>query len=279
MVKVLVKDSNQRGFTMIEMVVTIVLIGIIGVGMSRFIGQSVQGVKDTAERQQLSTIGWITSEKISREIRDALPNSFRLNTSNTCIEFIPTVAGTDYLAVPVVSAGSSFEVVSFPAGTYLPFVGGSQDRVAVYPFTVASVYDLTPPSAISSRIDSLVDPDPAVADDDPWVITLVNAHQFLADSPTRRLYVVREPVMYCFSGQFLYRYSNYGFDLLESNAVNAAINNGTRVVIASRLANGSFRTMPSTLSRNGVVTFAFEVQGSDGAEQLIDQEVQIRNVP
>src|SRR3990167_327162 len=97
---------NQSGFTLIEMVITIVLIGILGVGMSRFIGQSVQGVKDTAERQQLSAIGWITSEKISREIRDALPNSFRLNSGGSCIEFIPTVAGTDYLTVPVVSAAT-----------------------------------------------------------------------------------------------------------------------------------------------------------------------------
>ena len=255
---------NQSGFTLIEMVITIVLIGILGVGMSRFIGQSVQGVKDTAERQQLSAIGWITSEKISREIRDALPNSFRLNSGGSCIEFIPTVAGTDYLTVPVVSAATSFEVVPFPSYT----LDSSQDRVAVYPFTDVGLYALGNPGTISSLIASMA----AGATANAQAITLSSSHQFLTDSPTRRLYVVREPVMYCFVGQYLYRYGNYGFQSSMPTPTS-----GT--VIASRLASGSFQYAPGTLSRNGVVTFAFEVQGSDGAKQLIDQEVQIRNVP
>jgi MSHA biogenesis protein MshO len=255
---------KQHGFTLIEMIVTIVLIGILGVGMSRFIGQSVQGVKDTAERQQLSTIGWITSEKISRELRTALPNSFRLNAGSNCLEFIPTIAGTDYLTVPVVSAASSFEVAPFRNYT----LDSSQDRVAVYPFTDVDLYDLGNPGTISSRINSI---DPG-ATTNAWAITLSSSHQFLTDSPTRRLYVVRQPVMYCFTGQFVFRFGGYGYQTTMPTPAS-----GT--VIASRLANGSFRIMPSTLSRNGVVTFAFEVQGSDGARQFIDQEVQIRNVP
>lgn len=260
---------NQSGFTLIEMIITIVLIGILGVGISRFIGQSVQGVKDTAERQQLSTIGWITSEKISRDIRDALPNSFRLNGigSGTCIEFIPTVAGTDYLTVPVVSAASSFEVVPFP--NYVEGdVDTSQDRVAVYPYTNSNLYDLNDPGTISSRIDSMADGATINAQE----ITLNSAHQFLTDSPTRRLYVVREPVMYCFVGQYLYRYGNYGFQTTMPTPASGS-------VIASRLDSGTFSYAPGTLSRSGVVTFRFDVRGSDGAVQSIDQEVQIRNVP
>lgn len=255
--------KSEHGFTLIEMVVTIVLIGIIGVGMSRFIGQTVQGVRDTAERQQMSTIGWITSEKLSRELRTALPNSFRLNAGNTCIEFIPTVAGTDYLSVPIVSAASSFEVAQFSNYTLVT----SRDRVAVYPFTLSNLYDLNDPGTISGLIDSIDDGTTPNATE----ITLSSSHQFLTDSPTRRLYVVREPVMYCFSGQYLYRYGDYGFQSAMPTPASGS-------VIASLLASGTFSYAPGTLSRSGVVTFSFGVQG-DGAVQLIDQEVQIRNVP
>lgn len=255
--------STQSGFTLIEMIVTIVLIGILGVGMSRFIGQSVQGVKDTAERQQMSAVGWITSEKLTRELRTALPNSIRLNPGNTCIEFIPTVAGTDYLSVPIVSAGTSFEVAPFSNYT----LDATQDRVAIYPFTLANLYDLNDPGTISGLIASMG----AGTTPNATAITLSSSHQFLTDSPTRRLYIVREPVMYCFVGQFLNRFGNYGF---QSTMPTPAAGS----VIASLLANGIFEYTPGTLSRSGVVRFAFTVQG-DGAAQMIDQEVQIRNVP
>ncbi len=262
---------QQRGFTLIEIVVVIVVIGIIGVGITNFIFRSVQGYADTSERQQLATIGWVVSEKVSRELRDALPNSFRLNGANTCLEFIPTVGGSDYLSVPILSAANSFEAVPFPNYSAAS-VDSSQDRAVVYPSTISGMYALGNPGMISGTLNQLSAGTTANA----VTIELSATHQFLTDSPTKRLYIVRQPVMFCFEGGRLNRYAGYGF---QSSMPTSGL--GTPTVVGSRLANAAFAYSPGTLARNGVVTISFEVRG-DGvspAVQAINQEVQIRNVP
>jgi len=81
----------QVGFTLVEMIMVIVISAILAVGVTRFMGQTVQSYADTGNRQQLATIGWIASERLSRELRTALPNSIRVNAIQSCIEFIPSV--------------------------------------------------------------------------------------------------------------------------------------------------------------------------------------------
>jgi MSHA biogenesis protein MshO len=256
----------QQGFTLVEVILSIVIIGILGIGVANFMHRTVQGYQDTAERQQLAKIGWVVSEKVSRELRDALPNSIRLSVSDTCIEFIPVLAGTDYLSVPVVSAGSSFEVVPFSRYSDAD-VSPNQDRVAVYPYTVSSLYSLGNPGTISGLIASMADGATA----NSKAITLAASHRFPADSPTHRLFIVRTPAMFCFDSGFLYRYDGYGYSFSAATA--------NRVVVGHRLSNGSFGYAPGTESRNGLVAIRFDISAAGSAVQSINQEVQIRNVP
>ena len=259
-------SSRQSGFTLIEMVVTIVLIGITGVGITNFIGRSTQGMVDIAERQQIATIGWIVSEKVSRELRQALPNSIRIDGS--CVEFVPIVAGTDYLTVPTLIASNNFE--SVPFSNYS--VNTTQDRVAIYPNTLTGLYSLSTPGTISGLVTSTA----AGSTTNAIRINLAANHQFLTDSPTNRLYIVQDPVMYCFESDFLYRYSEYGFNSLMTTDEDDL--NG-QTVMGSRLSVGSFTYSAGTLSRSAVVNMAFDVTGDNGVTQAINQEVQIRNVP
>jgi len=263
------RPRQASGFTLIEMVITIVIVGILGVGIANFIGRSVQGMADTAERQQLATIGWVVSEKISRELRNALPNSIRTHVAGTCLEFVPTVAGSDYLTVPTLTAASSFEAVPFPDYAAAD-VNTAQDRIAVYPNTVSGLYSLPNPGMISGKLSQLS----AGTTVNAITVELAASHRFLTDSPTRRFYVVQDPVMYCFSSGTLFRYNAYGF---STTPLTAGVSNQT--VIGNRISSGTFAYSPSTLSRSGIVTISFRVQGDNGATQAVDQEVQIRNVP
>jgi len=261
-------SSRQTGFTLIEMIVTIVIIGILGVGITNFIGRSTQGMADVAERQQLATIAWIVSEKVSRELRHALPNSIRMNADSSCLEFVPIVAGTDYLTVPLLSAANNFEAVPFSSYS----VNTTQDRVAIYPNALTDLYSLSTPGTISNLVTSTTAGTTAGA----ITVNLAANHQFLTDSPTNRLYVVQEPVMYCFDSDFLYHYSEYGFNSVMTTDEDDLDN---QTVIGNRLSSGSFAYSAGTLLRSAVVNMDFDVTGDNGATQAINQEVQIRNVP
>lgn len=260
--------STQKGFTLIELIVTIVLIGILGTGVSSFIGSTTKGMMDTAERSQVATIAWLVSENLSRHLRNALPNSVR--TDGSCIEYIPIYAGTNYLSAPVTVSASQFEVVPF-SNVAVGFNFGAQPlRVALYPNSSTDLYNLSATSVISSTVSQLS----AGATANALSLQLSASHQFPLDSPGKRLFLVAQPVMFCFQAGLLYRYHDYGFN---NSFSSSGLSNET--VFGSRVNPGQFSYTPGTLQRNAVVNIRFSVLGKNGLKQVVNQEVQIRNVP
>ncbi len=256
--------SRQQGFTLTELVMVIVIVGILGVGVTRFITATVGGYVDTAQRQQMATAGLVASEKISREIRTALPNSIRLNANASCVEYIPILAGTNYTSLPLAAAANTIDAVGAQLSNP---VGG---RVAVYPVTTADLYNPGNTGPITAATGVL----PTGAD--AVVINLTANHQFDAESPTRRLFIVDQPRAFCVEGGFLYRYSNYGFNA----ATTLPPVGGRRAVLLSDLsiATNVFDYTPASLIRNAVVNFRFILSIGDDAWET-EQEVHIRNVP
>ena len=262
--------SKQKalGFTLIEMIVTIVIIGVLGVGISNFIGNTTKGIIDTAERSQVASIALLVSERVSRALRQALPNSIRVDGS--CLEYIPIYAGTDYVSVPVVVSDDALDVAPFSNVANGFDFSAEPLRVAVYPSSISGLYSLSNNGVISSEVSQIS----ASVMTNAQTIQLDSNHQFLADSPSKRLFLIDEPSMFCFDGSQLLQYSDYGFN---SSFSIASLNNES--VVGSRLTNGQFNYSPSTLQRNGVVTINFNVFGDGSLVQPVNQEVQIRNVP
>ncbi|UPR28312.1 prepilin-type N-terminal cleavage/methylation domain-containing protein [Vibrio crassostreae] len=67
---------KQRGFTLIEMIVTIVVVAVIGLAIAGFVEYGMKGYVDTIDRQKVQVKGQFVVEKMSREISHAIPNSF-----------------------------------------------------------------------------------------------------------------------------------------------------------------------------------------------------------
>lgn len=92
---------RQRGFTLVEAVVVMVVTGILAGIMVLFIRKPVQNYTDAAARADLSDAADLALRRMARELRTALPNSVRLTVIGNVwwLEFIPTVSGGKYLAV------------------------------------------------------------------------------------------------------------------------------------------------------------------------------------
>ncbi len=67
---------KQRGFTLIEMIVTIVVVAVIGLAIAGFVEYGMKGYVETIDRQKVQVKGQFVVEKMSREISHAVPNSF-----------------------------------------------------------------------------------------------------------------------------------------------------------------------------------------------------------
>ena len=264
----------SQGFTLVELVTVIVLLGILSVSVGGFIKLSSQIYVDVTNRDELIASARFSVERINREIRSALPNSVRTisNTGNTvqCLEYIPTLTSTVYLNIPVSPE---------PAGDKIDLVHNSvidtNARVAVYPLTANELYDGT-----SNRIFALKTPQTPVqtpaTTGKKWTYTLAFSSQFADDSPTKRLFFIALPVSYCAkNGQLTRHTSGYSY--------SDGVPNNTGVLMAEYLqmngiADFPFRVSDATLLRNSLVSI--QLKFSQNSEDItFNNEVQVPNVP
>ena len=80
---------GNHGFTLVEAIIVIVLTGILAGVVAVFLVIPVTGYFDVARRAELTDTADTALRRISRDLRLALPNSIRVTSCNTAIEFIP----------------------------------------------------------------------------------------------------------------------------------------------------------------------------------------------
>lgn len=81
---------KRSGFTLIEMVVTLIVGSVLVLGIAGFVELGARGYVDTVDRQRLQTQAKFVVEKLTREVRHAVPNVFA-SDSDGCIAFYPIV--------------------------------------------------------------------------------------------------------------------------------------------------------------------------------------------
>jgi len=178
--------NHNAGFTLVELVMVIVVLGILSVGSVSFISNSAQGLVDTAERQALASSATIAVEKVLREVRRALPNSVRTfsDGSNECLELVPILHSSEYVSIPIASLATSFDSIQFAATT-----GTESGFVAVYPTSIGSVYGTSP---ATDRAISTDEATAAVAVANIQTITFDGGadYRFPTESPRKRFFLV-----------------------------------------------------------------------------------------
>lgn len=258
----------NRGFTLVELVMVIVLLAIVATISVRFVALSTQGAVDVGSRQLRSFSAVVISEQITRALREALPGSIRVNSTGSCLEWIPVVAVSNYLNLPKGSNPDSFEAVPLAGGT------SASGRVVVYSYgsnlySTGSPGPVSPPATLPSGAS-------------PVTVTFDGGanHRFSTQSPERKFFIIDEPRTFCQQGRFLFRYRDYGIQSSIASALPPGM--PRREVLAAELVADSlrFEVVSPSLQRNGVVSFSFELTSPESGEVTsVSQEVQIRNVP
>lgn len=273
------KQSIHKGFTLIEMVVVIVVLGIVGIGMSNFVGLGAEIYTDAVGREQVLSQTRFAMERLTREIREALPNSVRVTMGTgpsvnvNCVEFVPILASSTYVNVPVAPEAASRNLVLVQHG----ITNLTANKMVVYPLTSNDIYgtDATasPTGNIFSFTNTLAAGTAAVD------FELTNIVTFDADSPTQRYYLVNNALSYCIdtsTGQ-LRRYANYWPPTTGQQAPPTGV---TGVLMAENMTGDTtpFKYDTATLVSNAVIKFTFKVIRA-GEQIDFHHEVHLINVP
>jgi len=115
------RKNKQTGFTLVEMVVVISIMAIIGGLSSLIIGRSLDAYAALDRRQKLQSSIRLALERISRELRHALPYSLCVHNGTACV---PSSAQNTIYFIPIKSSGRYQDL----AGRYTQPGGGNERR-------------------------------------------------------------------------------------------------------------------------------------------------------
>ncbi len=287
----------QRGFTLVELVMVIVIMGVIGAVVSVFMKSPIDAYFSSARRAALTDVTDSTVRRMARDIRKALPNSLRLPTSGSpslCIEFMPTKTGGRYRAA-VNTAGTGDPLNFATADSSFDMLGNNSaladqaivasDLIAVYNLgiTNSDAYnqDNTSPVAVGGVSVGALPNETNIA---------ITAKQFPLASGSNRFHVIpaAEHVVSFVCDGFgtnaagdgtgtLYRYARVLTGPYATPASCATPPSGTPV-LAKNVSACSFVYNGSDLQRNAVVQVTLGVTSS-GESVSLYHEVHVDNTP
>ncbi len=308
--------ARARGFTLIEALMVIVMIGILGAIVATFIRVPVQGYVDSVERADLTDAADLALRRMARDIRLALPNSVRITSDNHGIEFIPTKTGGRYLAaedgvvptVPVLDfsdpnkatftvVGPALALSTDPAPRGKNGIVLGADYVVVSNFgqgvAPADAYQLKAPPSAGINIARIT----GATTGTDWPIVTIQANVFANQSPsmpspTARFQVVGQPVTYfcapAADGSWtLFRKWNYDFNATQDDPTvsiassPSVVSGAQQQVVANRLAaGGCIFHYSSLLQRSALVILAIDLLPRTAGKTIhLVHQVHVDNTP
>lgn len=274
---------GQGGFTLVELVMVIVIMGVIGGIVAVFMRSPMEAYLASARRAALTDVADTAVRRMARDIHSSLPNSIRTSGSN-CIEFIPTKTGGRYRAEEKVSGDdtsldfskvdTTFNMLGSNSALPLAQQIAVNDLVVVYNLGIAgaSAYNATnrniarvsaPPSESGSPIETTIS---------------IDGTQFPLASGSNRFHVVpfaEQQVAYVCSGGNLYR------SVASAPTVSAACVPGGPVIASHvNCAQTTFSYSGPDLARNALVSMVLSLRDSSETETVtLQHEVHVSNTP
>ena len=111
------KSLNSHGYTLIEIIIVIVILGIIGGISFQFVGYGVEAFKKSSARKELYDQGRLALERMVRELRDAKEVEGSSSSSITFKKAHPDQAADYIEEIKFQLNGTNLERVGNPSGT------------------------------------------------------------------------------------------------------------------------------------------------------------------
>ena len=296
------------GVSLVELVVVITITGIIAAILGTFIVKPVQGFQAQVRRAELVDAAEMALRRLSRDIRQALPNSVRVDASNRVIEMLNTLDGARYREGPgQIASGHNhanqqyrlklngadsdgFNIVGFFQNITLPFTS-TTERLAIYNQGVTGADAYTDASLLAGRYvitnplvtTFTIAKDGGSFDDEDQILRVGADFNFRYASPNQRVFIVDTPVTYLCNAtnKTITRYSNYTIAAAQPTDPSAApLATASNALLSSPVTACTFTYSPGTNQRAGLVTLDITVSDTASGEQVrLLYQVHVDNSP
>ena len=258
-----VRPGLARGFTLVELVMVILLLGVMATFTSQFIGIGTQIYGDASRREQLMSDARFALERLNRELRDAVPGSVRIEDAagnpldqGACLRFWPIATASRYLG----SAASGGLTIVEPE--VLP---REEDEAIIYPLADPAL-NLEQGCLHGNCVARVI----SVGSPVSGALPLTVDDTFAKESPGQRIYFSRQQVRYCVMNAALTR---------ASAAIGTDFHGSTPALMAEhvRPAPYYFYREPAAFSQSEV-GLRMELE-QRGERVLFNHKLETLNVP
>lgn len=268
----------QHGFTLVEMIISIVIAGIVVAMVSLFGRNQIEAYIDVGNRAELADAADTALRRIARDLQGGLPNSVR-ESGGAFLEFVPVHDAGRYRA----------DVDNAGAGDFLDFSSTTDDSFDVLGPSVTItagdqlvVYNLGVPGSNVYDNDSSRRPittAPGTVSNIRYQLGAAPNQQFVLPSPLNRFHLVGAPVTYqCVPNAanpelgVILRHTGYGFNAAQPLAFAGG------AVLVNNVAACAFMYSQAVLQRNGLVVLRLTLTRNGESVQLLHQ-VEVLNKP
>lgn len=236
------------GFTLIELILTIVVVGIVAIAASNTLLLGFQSYNDSIDRQDNQMQATFVIEKLSRELRHAVPNSVEV-ISHNCVSFIPVKTSAFYLALPQFNEKQidtillSKDLINLDGLRLVINPNSQTDLMNEANHRFITIESMTQSGGITSIHFPNTNNNPA----------------FIASSISERAFIYRPSVIkYCAQAGGVFR---------------------DGVQIANQVISGEFSMNGASLNRNSMIKMVLTFENDLGEVTQYQHDVQVINVP
>ncbi|OCH36992.1 type II secretion system protein J [Aliivibrio fischeri] len=240
--------KRALGFTLIELILTIVVVGLVALAASNTLQLGFQSYNDSIDRQDNQMQAKFLIEKLSRELRHAVPNSVEVTSNNQCISFVPIESSAFYLSFPLINQ-KTIDVVllsEVPLNT-------NNLRLIINPSTQDDLlqeenhrYVTVDSIGVSGGVSTVA-------------FSSNNNPAFISNSVSERAFFYHpNPIEYCIVGDGVFR---------------------SNTQLINQVHNGHFSFENASIQRNSIIKLVLAFKNDLGEMTQYQHDVQVINVP